>query len=118
LPFAVKLEAAVRYFRYQDYDSAETESMRLDNLASVSRFLATVVLFALRVMDRRRRRSGRGKIAVNVNLVLVDATKVQGRPNHVPLKKEDLRCATDGVAQNVEVFSRDELPVNVARCWT
>jgi Ca-activated chloride channel homolog len=52
---------------------------------------------------------------VNVNLVLVDATvKTKGGQIMSDLKKENFELREDGVAQKVEVFSRDELPLNVA----
>ncbi len=59
--------------------------------------------------------SGQGTIRVDVNLVLVDAT-VKAKDGQImsTLKKEDFEVREDGVAQKLEVFSRDELPVNVA----
>src|SRR5579864_5525270 len=58
---------------------------------------------------------GQGTIRVNVNLVLVDATvKAKDGQIMANLKKDDFEVREDGVAQKVEVFSRDELPVNVA----
>ena len=54
-------------------------------------------------------------VRVNVNLVLVDATvKTKGGQIMSDLKKENFELREDGVAQKVEVFSRDELPLNVA----
>jgi Ca-activated chloride channel homolog len=56
-----------------------------------------------------------GMVRVNVNLVLVDATvKTKGGQIMSDLKKENFELREDGVAQKVEVFSRDELPLNVA----
>jgi Ca-activated chloride channel family protein len=58
---------------------------------------------------------GQGTIRVDVNLVLVDATvKTKDGQIMANLKKEDFEAREDGVAQKVEIFSRDELPVNVA----
>jgi Ca-activated chloride channel family protein len=56
-----------------------------------------------------------GTIHVAVNLVLVDAT-VKSKDGQImdKLKKDDFEVLEDGVAQKVEVFSRDELPLNVA----
>ena len=56
-----------------------------------------------------------GAIRVDVNLVLVDAT-VKSKDGQImsKLKKDDFEVREDGVAQKVEIFSRDELPVNVA----
>jgi VWFA-related protein len=58
---------------------------------------------------------GPGAIRVNVNLVLLDATvKTKSGQIMADLKKDDFQVREDGVAQKVEVFSRDELPLNVA----
>ena len=58
---------------------------------------------------------GQGTIRVAVNLVLVDATvKTKDGQIMANLKKDDFEVREDGVAQKVEVFSRDELPLNVA----
>jgi Ca-activated chloride channel homolog len=54
-------------------------------------------------------------IHVDVNLVLVDATvKTKGGKIMDGLKKEDFELREDGAPQNIEIFSRDELPLNVA----
>src|SRR5580704_11515617 len=56
-----------------------------------------------------------GTIRVAVNLVLVDATvKTKDGQIMSNLKKDDFEVREDGVAQKLEVFSRDELPMNVA----
>src|SRR5580704_2238886 len=56
-----------------------------------------------------------GTIRVAVNLVLVDATvKTKDGQIMANLKKDDFEVHEDGVAQKVEVFSHDELPLNVA----
>jgi len=56
-----------------------------------------------------------GVIRVGVNLVLVDAT-VKNKAGQImaDLKKEDFELREDGVAQKLDVFSRDELPLEVA----
>jgi Ca-activated chloride channel family protein len=58
---------------------------------------------------------GQGTIRVNVNLVLVDAT-VKAKDGQImsTLKKDDFEVREDGAVQKLDVFSRDELPVNVA----
>src|ERR1700720_3729178 len=58
---------------------------------------------------------GQGTIRVDVNLVLVDAT-VKSKDGQIManLKKDDFEVRKDGAAQKVEIFSRDELPLNVA----
>ena len=56
-----------------------------------------------------------GVIRVNVNLVMVDTTVKTKRGQIMgDLKKEDFELREDGTAQKIEVFSRDELPLNVA----
>jgi Ca-activated chloride channel family protein len=56
-----------------------------------------------------------GVLRASVNLVMVDAT-VKTKTGNIlgDLKKEDFELREDGVAQNVPIFSRDELPLNVA----
>jgi VWFA-related protein len=58
---------------------------------------------------------GQGTIRVDVNLVLVDAT-VKTKDGRImsDLKKDDFEVREDGVGQKVEIFGRDELPLNVA----
>jgi von Willebrand factor type A domain. len=52
---------------------------------------------------------------VAVNLVMVDVTvKTKAGQILEDLKKEDFELREDGAAQKVEIFSRDELPLNVA----
>ncbi|HKM65871.1 MAG TPA: VWA domain-containing protein [Candidatus Acidoferrum sp.] len=54
-------------------------------------------------------------IRVDVNLVLVDATvKTKAGQIMADLKQDDFELREDGAAQKIEVFSRDELPLNVA----
>src|ERR1700689_2587455 len=54
-------------------------------------------------------------VCVDVNLVMLDATvKTKAGKIMGDLKKEDFELREDGVAQKLEVFSRDELPLNVA----
>jgi Ca-activated chloride channel family protein len=54
-------------------------------------------------------------LRVDVNLVMVDAT-VKTKAGRImgDLKKEDFELREDGVGQKIDVFSRDELPLNVA----
>jgi Ca-activated chloride channel family protein len=58
---------------------------------------------------------GQGAIRINVNLVLVDAT-VKSKDGQIManLKKDDFEVREDGAVQKVDVFSRDELPLDVA----
>ena len=54
-------------------------------------------------------------VRVAVNLVLTDATvKTKSGQIMADLKKEDFEIREDGVTQKIEIFSRDELPLNVA----
>jgi VWFA-related protein len=54
-------------------------------------------------------------IRVDVNLVLVDATvKTKAGQIMGDLKKDDFELREDGVPQKIDLFSRDELPLNVA----
>jgi Ca-activated chloride channel homolog len=56
-----------------------------------------------------------GVLRANVNLVLVDATvKTKAGQIMGDLKKENFELREDGVVQNVQIFSRDELPLNMA----
>jgi VWFA-related protein len=54
-------------------------------------------------------------IRVGVNLVLLDATvKTKAGQIMSDLKKEDFQVREDGVAQKIDVFGVDQLPLNVA----
>jgi len=54
-------------------------------------------------------------IHVDVNLVLVDATvKTKSGQIMGDLKQDAFELREDGAAQNIAIFSRDELPLNVA----
>jgi len=56
-----------------------------------------------------------GAIRVNSNLVMLDATvKTKSGDIMANLKKDDFEVREDGVKQKIEVFSRDELPLNIA----
>ena len=56
-----------------------------------------------------------GVVRVSVNLVMVDATiKTKSGQILGDLKKENFELREDGAEQNVQIFSRDELPLNVA----
>jgi Ca-activated chloride channel family protein len=56
-----------------------------------------------------------GTIRVNVNLVALDAT-VKSKNGQImsDLKKEDFEVREDGIAKKIDLFSRDELPLNLA----
>ncbi len=56
-----------------------------------------------------------GVIHVDVNLVLLDATvKTKSGQIMGDLKQDAFEVREDGVPQKIEIFSRDELPINVA----
>lgn len=58
---------------------------------------------------------GPGTIRLDVNLVVLDAT-VKTKDGQImgDLKKEDFEVREDGIAKKIGLFSRDELPLNVA----
>lgn len=80
------------------------------------RLLALTIFVALVFqLPIQSQEQGPGTIRVDVNLVMVDATvKTKAGQIMADLKKGDFEIREDGVAQKVEVFSRDELPLNVA----
>jgi len=58
---------------------------------------------------------GQSTLRVSVNLVLLDATvKTKDGRIMADLKKEDFEIREDGVEQKMEIFGRDELPLEVA----
>jgi VWFA-related protein len=79
--------------------------------------LAVLILFAA-LFPRSpllAQNQGQGVIRVDVNLVLVDATvKTKAGQIMADLKKEAFKLREDGVPQKLDVFSRDELPLDVA----
>ncbi|HLZ49686.1 MAG TPA: VWA domain-containing protein [Candidatus Acidoferrum sp.] len=82
-------------------------SLRVSALAVICTFSCH---FAARAQDQ-----GEEVIHVGVNLVLLDAT-VKSKTGQImaELKKDDFEIREDGVAQKIDVFSRDALPINVA----
>ena len=80
------------------------------------RFAAAVIFVALIVqIPVRAQDQDQGPIRVAVNLVLMDATvKTKDGKIIANLKKDDFQVLEDGVAQKIDVFSRDELPLDVA----
>ena len=76
--------------------------------------MVVFVALALRIPAQAQEQD-QGTIRVAVNLVLVDATvKTKDGKIISNLQKDDFEVREDGLAQKVEVFSRDELPLNVA----
>jgi VWFA-related protein len=77
-------------------------------------FLIAFVAFFSRIPIRAQDQ-GPGTIRLDVNLVVLDAT-VKTKDGQImgDLKKEDFEVREDGIAKKIELFSRDELPLNVA----
>jgi Ca-activated chloride channel family protein len=82
----------------------------------LARFLVAFVLFSIFFpIFAQEQNQNEGVIRVGVNLVLVDATlKTKAGQIMADLKKEDFEVREDGVVQKLEVFNRDQLPINVA----
>lgn len=79
-------------------------------LPSLAIFLTFVFQMPVQTQDQPQ-----GVIRVGVNLVMVDATvKTKSGQIIADLKREHFELREDGVVQKLEVFSRDELPLNVA----
>jgi Ca-activated chloride channel family protein len=81
----------------------------------IGAFLALVFLFFVFRIPVQAQEQPQGVIRVGVSLVLVDAT-VKTKAGRImgDLKKEDFEVREDGAVQKLDVFSRDELPINVA----
>jgi Ca-activated chloride channel family protein len=84
-------------------------------LVALAVFLASVFISFVLPTSVRGQSQDQSVIRVGVNLVLVDAT-VKNKAGQImaELKKEDFEVREDGTAQKLEVFSRDELPLEVA----
>jgi Ca-activated chloride channel family protein len=79
-------------------------------IACVAVFVALICRVLAQAQDQDQ-----GTIRVAVNLVLVDATvKTKDGQIMANLKKDDFEVREDGVIQKLDVFSRDELPLDVA----
>jgi Ca-activated chloride channel family protein len=87
------------------------------NTSCVARVLLLAIAIAalVRPVPAEAQSQGSGAIRVEVNLVVLDAT-VKTKDGQIMdhLKKEDFEVREDGVAKKIELFSRDELPLNVA----
>ena len=78
-------------------------------------FLASALLALMFGSPAPAQNQDQSVIRVGVNLVLLDATvKTKSGQIMADLKKEDFEVREDGVAQKIDVFSRDALPINVA----
>ena len=82
--------------------------------ALASQVLAVCLAFFF-CLPARAQDQDQSVIRVGVNLVLLDATvKTKSGQIMADLKKEDFEVREDGVAQKIDIFSRDALPINVA----
>jgi Ca-activated chloride channel homolog len=80
-------------------------------------YLFGLVIFTALVLQipAHAQEQDEGTIRVNVNLVLMDATvKTKDGQIMANLKKDDFEVREDGVVQKLDVFNRDELPLDVA----
>jgi Ca-activated chloride channel homolog len=91
--------------------------MGMTNLHSKPlRFSARLLFLALLLLvPAIPQEQNQSVIRVNVNLVLVDATVKTKAGQIMPdLKQDNFELREDGVPQKVEVFGRDQLPLNIA----
>jgi Ca-activated chloride channel family protein len=97
-----------------EYRSTAMSNFWRDTLRFSSAVIYVALAFGIPARGQEQGQS-QGTIRVDVNLVLMDATvKSKDGQIMVNLKKDDFDVREDGVAQKLEVFSRDELPVDVA----
>ena len=84
--------------------------LNLVRVASVATSMALIFEGSLSAQEQPQ-----SIIRVGVNLVLVDAT-VKNKAGQImsDLKREDFEVREDGAVQKLDVFSRDELPLEVA----
>src|ERR1700731_3136525 len=95
--------------------SRYSRSKRLRWIVRISFFVVVVYVGQILVHAQNPQNQGSGAIRVDVNLVVLDATvKTKGGQIMGDLKKEDFKVREDGIAKKIELFSRDELPLNVA----
>jgi len=88
----------------------------LVHIGFLRRFITgTLILFLSSIPVLAQDQEGKGVIRVDVNLVLLDATvKTKAGQTMGDLKQEAFELREDGVAQKIEIFSRDELPIEAA----
>jgi Ca-activated chloride channel homolog len=77
--------------------------------------ILTIFAASFLCLPTRAQNPDPGVIRVDVNLVLLDAT-VKTKAGQIlgDLKQDSFELREDGVPQKIEIFSRDELPLNVA----
>jgi Ca-activated chloride channel homolog len=85
------------------------------NTLRFSALLLLLALFSRALAQAQTQDQNPGVIRVDVNLVLLDATvKTKAGQIMADLKQPDFELREDGVPQKIDIFSRDELPINVA----
>ncbi len=85
------------------------------NKLRLSVVMAGAAFFPAILVHAQAQDQDQGVIHVGVNLVMVDATvKTKSGKIMDGLKKSDFELREDGVPQKIDIFSRDELPLNVA----
>jgi len=84
--------------------------------SAVILFVALLCQRALLAQDQDQDQAQKeSTLRVSVNLVLLDATvKTKAGRIMADLKKDDFEVREDGVPQKLEIFGRDELPLEVA----
>jgi VWFA-related protein len=95
---------------------SNTLNLVLNSLRKTSRrpLLVVIAILLFRIPSQAQEQVP-PVIRVNVNLVLVDTTvKTKAGQIMGDLKRENFELREDGVAQKIEIFNRDELPLNVA----
>jgi Ca-activated chloride channel family protein len=84
-------------------------------LAAAAVFLSAVFVPLVFGVPVQAQNQDQSVIRVGVNLVLLDATvKTKAGQIMADLKKENFEVREDGVVQKLDVFNRDELPLEVA----
>ena len=103
------------FMQARDKFSRNSRSKRRPWILGISFFALVMCLCQNSVQAQNPQSQGSGAIRVDVNLVVLDAT-VKTKVGQImgDLKKEDFEIREDGAAKKIELFSRDELPINVA----
>jgi len=78
-------------------------------------FFPIVLLAVFSAIPLSAQDQNQGIVRVNVNLVMLDAT-VKTRAGQImdSLRQDDFELREDGVEQKIQIFSRDEIPLDVA----
>src|ERR1700719_655302 len=97
-----------------EYRSTAMSNFWRDTLRFSSAVIYVALAYAIPARGQEQGQS-QGTIRVDVNLVLMDAT-VKSKDGQIManLKKDDFEVREDGAIQKIDIFSRDELPLDVA----